>query len=114
MLLEGQVGIPPVSCCRCPTGRPTPCLAPDLPGSGQVYANLVFAQCGLAGRYVDSIQAGGILAQNLALNLWRKLHFVLLFYVVRQIKSHEFLDQPFGVPDGIVAAEKNLVLAQPE
>src|SRR6516225_3065607 len=72
------------------------------------------AQLGRLRRDVDPVQAGGVFAQDLALDLESQIHVVLLFQVLRQLERHELLDQPLGGPDGIVAAEAQLVRAEPE
>src|SRR5499427_8130110 len=80
----------------------------------QFGAYCILAEFCLLRRDVNPIQTRGIFAENLALDLQGQIDTVLLFDVVRQLKRHKLLNQPLGGPDGIVAAETQLVWTQPE
>ena len=73
----------------------------------------VLAELGRLCRDVDPVQAGGIFAQDLPLDIEGQIHVVLLFQVLRQLERHELFDQPLRRPDGVVAAEAQLVRAEP-
>src|SRR6516162_6829600 len=65
-------------------------------------------------RNVDPVEASGVLAQDLALDLRGQIDVVLLLQLLRQLVRHELLDQPLGRPNGVVAAKKELFRAEPE
>jgi len=79
------------------------------------FAQLVAVyQFGALRRNVNAIETGHVFAQNLPLDLQGQRGVVLLLQVVGDVIRHEFLNQPLGGPDRIVAPEAQLVWPQPE
>src|SRR5712675_1248057 len=71
-------------------------------------------ELGHLSRDVDAIEAGRVFAQDLALVLDGQIDVVFLFQILRHFERHELLDQPLRRPDSIVAAEAQLVGAEPK
>ena len=65
-----------------------------------------------SGRHVEVVEPGRVEAEDLALGVGSELP-VLAHHVLRDGEVHELLDQPLGVPDGIVARPEEAVLSQP-
>ena len=65
-------------------------------------------------RDVDAIEARRIEAENFRLVFERQGRAGLLGDVVGNLERHELVDQPFGRPDGVVAAVEQLVGPKPE
>src|ERR1700733_2625422 len=63
---------------------------------------------------VDAIQSSRVEAEDLLLRLERQSRSGLLRLLLRNLKGHEFVDQPFRRPDAIVAAVQKLVRPKPE
>src|SRR5438128_2488159 len=71
-------------------------------------------QLGGLRRDIDSVETSGVFAQDLALSLEGQSHVVLLFQVLRELEGHELVDKPSRRPNRIVAAEAQLIRAEPE
>src|SRR5260221_13682813 len=63
---------------------------------------------------VNPIEPRRIETKNLALGFHRHIDAELRFEVLWHLKGREFLNQPLGFPDSIVAAEQHLIRANPE
>src|SRR6218665_1234470 len=63
---------------------------------------------------IDAVQPCRVEPEDFFLRRQRQLHAGFLADGFRQFEGHEFLDQPLGRPDAVVAAVEYLVLADPE
>src|SRR5258708_29452037 len=63
---------------------------------------------------VNPIEPRRIETKNLALGFHCHIDAELRFQVLWHLKGREFLDQPLGLPDSIIAAEEYLIGANPE
>jgi len=66
------------------------------------------------GGRVNPVQAGRIFAQDFPLDFQAQINPLLFANIIRQLKGHQLIDQPLGRPDGVIAAEKDLVWPYPK
>src|SRR5258707_12942891 len=63
---------------------------------------------------VDIVEPCRVQAEDLTLGFQCQVDAILRLEVLRQFKGYELLDEPLGLPEGVVAAEEDLVGANPE
>ena len=64
--------------------------------------------------WIDTIEPCGVEAKYLAFVLLGHIHAKFGFEVFRHLESPQFLNEPLGFPEGIVAAEEHLIGTNPE